>query len=338
MELSGPADLAADRVPSEGRRVAAVVFNPVKVDRPALEAVVAAQEAAAGWGTTRWFETSVEDPGQGAVRAALAQGVSMIIVAGGDGTVRAAAEAAAGHEVALALVPSGTGNLLARNLELTLDDVEDAIRSAFGGRDRQIDFGMIEIRRADSHVDRHAYLVMAGLGLDAKMLAHTDEELKAKIGWLAYVKAIVLALRDPEQLRFRYALDGGPAKSIRAHTVIIGNCGSLQGNVALMPDAEVDDGRLDIALLRPEGLRHWVQVVSKILWENGVLRRTRLGRRLKAKDVPALDYLTGERVTLKLHRPEKIELDGDEFGEAVALRTWVVPNGLTIRVPGDAPA
>ena len=147
------------------------------------------------------------------------------------------------EDVALALLPSGTGNLLARNLKLTLDDLEHSIHSAFTGEDRQIDLGMIEIRRADSRIDRHSYVVMAGLGLDAKMLANTDEELKAKIGWLAYVKAIAIALRDKNQLRLRYTLDDGGVRSLRAHTVIVGNCGSLQGNVMLMPDAAVDDGR-----------------------------------------------------------------------------------------------
>ncbi len=73
----------------------------------------------------------------------------MILVAGGDGTVRAVAEAVREHDVVLALVPSGTGNLLARNLELTLDDPEESIRSAFTGEDRKIDLGVVEVRRAD---------------------------------------------------------------------------------------------------------------------------------------------------------------------------------------------
>ena len=88
----------------------------------------------------------------------------MIVVAGGDGTVRAVAEAVHENDVSLALLPSGTGNLLARNLKLTLDDLEHSIHSAFTGEDRQIDLGMIDIRRADSKVDTHAYVVMAGLG------------------------------------------------------------------------------------------------------------------------------------------------------------------------------
>jgi diacylglycerol kinase family enzyme len=326
----------SDSTTTDGSRVAAVVYNPIKVDLDAVKAVVAAEEAAAGWGETLWFETSAEDPGAGATDAALAQNVDMIIVAGGDGTVRAVAEAIRDSGVSLALLPSGTGNLLARNLKLTLDDLEHSVHSAFTGEDRDIDLAMIEIRREDSSVDRHAYLVMAGLGLDAKMLANTDEELKAKIGWLAYVKALVAALRDKNQLRIRYKLDDERNRAMRAHTVIVGNCGALRANVLLMPDAAVDDGILDIVLLRPEGLVGWTQIFAKILWENGVLSRTALGRKFRTKDVDALNYIKGAKFTLTLSRPELVELDGDEFGRAIAIRTWAEPGKLTVRVPAGS--
>lgn len=319
-------------------KVAAVVYNPIKVDLEAIKTVVATEESAAGWGETLWFETSKDDPGKGATDAALDQGVDMIIVAGGDGTVRAVAEAVRDKDVSLALLPSGTGNLLARNLKLTLDDLEHSIHSAFTGEDRKIDLGIIEIRRADSSLDTYAYLVMAGAGLDAKMLANTDDELKAKIGWLAYVKAIAIALKDKNQLRIRYKIDQERTRSLRAHTVIIGNCGTLQANVLLMPEAAVDDGVLDILLMRPEGLLSWAQVFSKIVWENGVLSRTALGRKFRTKEVDALNYIKGKRFTLTFNRPEPIELDGDEFGDAVALRTWAEHGGLRVRVPAEEAA
>ena len=315
-----------------GIRIAAVVYNPIKVDLDAIKSVMAIEQQAAGWGETLWFATTEEDPGQGATEKALAEGASMIVVAGGDGTVRAVAEAVQDQDVVLALLPSGTGNLLARNLDLPLDDLEASLHSAFTGEDRKIDRGIVEIRRADSKIDKHAYVVMAGFGLDANMLAKTDDELKAKIGWLAYLKALTLALRDTDLLHLRYTLDSGGVRSVRAHTVIVGNCGTLQGNVRILPDAEVDDGRFDIALLRPETLITWVQTLVKMAWENGVLRHTRVGRSLRT-DVDALEYLKGERFTVKLSRAEKIELDGDEFGETVGIRTWIEPGALTIRVP-----
>ena len=123
---------------------------------------------------------------------------------------------------------------------------------------------------------------------------------------------------------------------MRAHTVIIGNCGSLQANVLLMPDAAVDDGELDIVLLRPEGFVSWAQIVTKIIWENGVLSRTRLGRKFRTKEVKALNYIKGRRFTMTVSRPELIELDGDEFGQAVAIRTWVEPGKLRVRVPAES--
>jgi diacylglycerol kinase family enzyme len=314
---------------------AALVYNPIKVDLEALKAAVTAEEKVAGWAETLWIETTAEDTGQGQTRQALDEKVDLVIAAGGDGTVRAVAEELSGSGVPLALLPSGTGNLLARNLDLTLDDVPNALETAFRGKDRAIDLGVIRIRHEDDTVTQHAYLVMAGLGLDAKMLAATDDELKAKVGWLAYVKAIVQVLRDKNQLRMRYNLDGTGNRAVRAHTIMIGNCGSLPANILLLPDAAVDDGEFDIVILRPEGFIGWVQIMVKVFWENGVLRRNTVGRKLMGltKEVRALNYLKGRELVLRLQRPEEIELDGDGFGRAKALKTWIEKGGLTVRVP-----
>ncbi|TFC69316.1 diacylglycerol kinase family protein [Cryobacterium sp. TMT2-4] len=317
-------------------RLAAVVYNPIKVDVDELRDAVEAQQSAAGWPETLWFETSAEDPGQGPARKAIEAGATMIIVAGGDGTVRAVAEAVHGTECALALLPSGTGNLLARNLQLPLADTGLALQAAFAGQDKVIDVCLIDIERADRSVDRHAYLVMAGLGLDAKMLANTDDDLKAKAGWLAYVKAMIAVGKDDSDLRFRYRLNAKPEQAMRAHTIMVGNCGSLPASIELIPDAALDDGLFDVVVLKPEGFGGWLQILSKVLWENGVLSRTVLGRKLRSNDVDALNYATGTKLVLRLNRPEEIELDGDGFGTAVAFKTWVDAGSLTLRVPSDA--
>ena len=330
-------DATAATAPADTRQsVAAVVYNPIKVDLDAIKRTVAAQERESGWGTTLWFETSVDDPGQGAARRALDAGATLIIAAGGDGTVRAIAEEVHGGDAPLALVPSGTGNLLARNLGLTLDDIEDSIRTAFTGENRQIDVGLIDIRHEDNALTKHAYLVMAGLGLDAKMLASTNDDLKAKIGWLAYVGAIITALRDKNQLRMQYDLDGQGARSARAHTIIVGNCGTLTANVVLLPEATVDDGFFELVIMRPENFYHWLQIMGKVLWENGVLRRTKFGEKMLTKDIEALNYVKGRKLTVKLNRPEEIELDGDGFGKAIAFKTQIEAGGLTVRMPREA--
>ncbi len=334
--VSDAPESAQERVPSAG--TAAVVYNPIKVDRETLEAAIAAEAATADWSETLWFETTEDDPGQGMTQQAIDRKVDVVIAAGGDGTVRAVAEKLRGTGIPLALLPSGTGNLLARNLDLTLNDLEHSINSAFTGKNRMIDLGVIDIQRSDSTRDRHVFLVMAGLGIDAKMLANTDPELKKKVGWLAYVDAIRKALRDKSELRVRYSVDGAPVRRRNAHTLIIGNCGSLPANILLLPEAAVDDGIFDIVFLRPKDLFGWLQIWGKIAWENGVVRRTRAGRKLMGpvNPVRALEYMTGKSLVVRLDKPEEIELDGDSFGRATALKTWAEAGALTIRVPQDS--
>jgi diacylglycerol kinase family enzyme len=314
---------------------AAVVFNPIKVDEAAIRRAIDEEPAAAGWEPTLWIETTEDDPGKGQTERALAEGATLILAAGGDGTVRAVVEGLAGTTVPLAILPSGTGNLLARNLGLTIDDLAGSVRTAFTGSDRSIDVVRIDIRRPDDSTSHHAFVVMAGLGLDAKMLNKTDDDLKAKVGWLAYVQAIVLALRDEHQLRLRLSLDGGRQQALRAHTVIVGNCGTLTGNIELLPDAKVDDGLFDLVVMRPQDILGWLQIVGKVFWENGVLRRTQVGRLFLTKDVHALRYLTGKELRVRLSKPEEIELDGDTLGYATAIRTWVEPGALAVRLPGE---
>ncbi|CAN5569898.1 diacylglycerol kinase family protein [soil metagenome] len=314
---------------------AAVVYNPMKVELEDIRAAIAADSGA--WAEPLWLETSEDDPGGGAATQALQAKVDLVIAAGGDGTVRAVAEALRGSGVPLALLPSGTGNLLARNLELTLDDLAVSVDVALNGVDRPIDIGVIDIDRQDGSQDRHAFLVMAGLGIDAKMIENTTEELKKRVGWLAYVDAISRAMRDSSQLRIRFHLDKGPKRAIQAHTLIVGNCGSLPANMLLMPDAVIDDGLFDIVFLRPNGFVGWVQIWWKVAWENGVIRRTRAGRKLmgETKEIRALEYDTAEQIEATFASAEVVELDGDSFGETVGVTAWVDALGLIVRVPNE---
>jgi diacylglycerol kinase family enzyme len=313
---------------------AAIVVNPVKTEAAALRDVLEAAERRHGWEASLWLETTEDDPGTGQTRKALEHGVDVVIAAGGDGTVRTVAEQLSGTDTPLALLPAGTGNLLARTLDLTLDDAEHALDTALDGEDRAIDVGIAELRDGN-RTEKRVFLVMAGIGIDAQMIAATDDNLKAKAGWLAYAKAIGTVLRDKNELRLRYQLDGGRTHSMHAHTVLVGNCGSLPANILLLPEAVVDDGLFDIVVLRPEGFAGWVRIMVKIFWENGILRRTTAGRRLMGADkgVRAMNYLTGRELIVTLSRPEDVELDGDLFGRVSALRTRVDPGALKVRVP-----
>jgi diacylglycerol kinase (ATP) len=320
---------------ASARQVAAVVYNPVKVDLAKLRASVLTAERHAGWATTLWFATTTEDTGEAAAKLAVEQGACVVLAAGGDGTVRGVAQGLRGSGVPLTLLPSGTGNLLARNLGLVLNDLESSIGNAFTGADRAIDLGVVELARADGEREEHVFLVMAGLGIDARMIALTNSKLKKAVGWLAYVDASVRAIPGLEPVRLRYQLDGGPTRPLTAHTVIIGNCGSLPGGILLMPDAKPDDGILDVAALRPRGPFGWVKVWNKLLWENGVLRKSAVGRRIidLTRDVRDVSYFTCQDLTLDVETAQAFQLDGDEFGEVVSVHTHVDAAGLTVKVP-----
>jgi diacylglycerol kinase (ATP) len=324
-------------VASSKTKTAAVIYNPVKVNLKVLKATVKSAESEARWGKTLWFETSVLDPGGEVTKQAIAKGADVVLAAGGDGTIRAVAESLRGTDIPLAVLPSGTGNLLARNMSLSLDSLATSVETAFFGRARPIDVGVVEAERADGHRSTHVFLVMAGLGLDAQMAANTNAMLKARVGWIAYIDAIARGVRDNNKVRVRYSLDGGPQASATVNTVIVGNCGLLPGNIQLLPDAVIDDGVFDIVAFRPGGFVGWVQISVKLFWENGVLRRSTVGRRIisMSREVRALRYLRGSNLTLRLEHPEEFELDGDPFGEAIALKAHVDHLGLKVMVPRD---
>jgi diacylglycerol kinase family enzyme len=314
---------------------AAVVYNPLKVDVAKLRVEIDRAATIAGFEETLWFETRIDEAGQNLTRQAIAQGATVVIAAGGDGTVRAVAEGLRNSGAALGLIPSGTGNLLARNLDMGVPNTERALAIIFTGKDRVIDLGLAAITRADGNVQEHVFLVMAGLGLDAKMIANTNSRLKKAVGWLAYIDGVGRSLPEMHPVKFRFSIDGAAWKSTSAHTVMVGNCGLLPGGVLLIPDAKLDDGVLDIMALRPEGPFGWLKVWNKIAWENGVLRKSAAGRKIidLSRDVRSVTYRTGTDLQLVVAEPEEFQLDGDEFGEVTAVHSWVEPGALRVKVP-----
>ncbi|NLB47813.1 MAG: diacylglycerol kinase [Microbacteriaceae bacterium] len=316
---------------------AAVVYHPLKTDLASLRSLVAEHEAQAGWAPTVWRETDADDAGIAATKAAIDGGANVVLTSGGDGTVRAVAEALRGSGVPLAIVPQGTGNLLARNLGMPLSDLDAAVRAAFVGHNRAIDLGLITITRPDESQSEHVFLVLAGMGLDARMITTTRSSLKKRLGWLAYVDAGMRSMIKDSPLPIHYSIDGNTLKSITVYTVMIGNCGLLPGGVLLIPDAQLDDGRLDVVALRPLGPFSWLRIWHKLSWENGVLRKSKAGRKVidLINDTRSVTYLTAETYALSVAHAEPIQLDGDDFGMALAAHGRVDPGALVVRVLDD---
>lgn len=332
VDLEGE-DAPIDAETTQKKR-AALIYNPVKVDPDALRARTAELSAEAGWAEPLFYETTVDDLGDDVTRAALDEKVDAVLVAGGDGTVRAVAEALTSSGVPLTIIPSGTGNLLARNLNLPLSDSDVMIRSTFEGDVLSIDTGIARIRRAGGEIEEHGFSVMAGIGLDAAMIQNTRDDLKKQVGWVAYVDGAARSLVSAKPFRVMYQLDGHRLHSARVQSVLFANCGALQGGVALIPDASIADGSLDVAVLQPSGVLGWLGVWRSIVWDNSVLRKFRAGRRvLERRKDTSVRYLRGTGIELAAAPAQPIELDGDEFGEATRVYTRIVAGGLVVALP-----
>jgi YegS/Rv2252/BmrU family lipid kinase len=301
---------------------AAVVANPIKVaNRDGRRRWLATASAGHGWAAPLWLETTIEDPGRGQTRAAIRAGADVVIAHGGDGTVRVVAETLAGSRTPLGLLPAGTGNLLARNLGLPVANLDDALAVALTGRDRRIDVGRVELDLSGRDLirQRQSFLVMAGIGFDAEVMAAVEPRFKQRIGYWAYVVAGVRMLRGP-QLRVTLRLDDRPELTRRVRSVIVGNCGELTGGLRLIPDALVDDGWLDVVCIAPRGVVGWAAIVG------AVLTRSRRGH-------PMVQYFRCRRVEIRAEKPSPVQLDGDPAGLARVLRATVDPAALLVRVP-----
>lgn len=330
----------ASRIPHElavftgtGRKRVAVIVNPAKVgDLDVFKTRVLAVAAREGWKQPVWYETTLDDPGPGQAQAALEAGVDLIVAAGGDGTVRAVCEEVARTGVAVGILPHGTGNLLARNLGLPLN-IRDALDVAFGGQDKAIDLATF---RADAVLEDDpageinpdagepagtdtCFLVMAGLGMDAEIMTGVDDQLKEKVGWFAYFVSGIRALRFPA-MRVEISVDDGEFKKFRARTVVVGNVGFLQAGIPLLPDAQIDDGLLDVVVLAPKRFIGWLAIVVRVL---GRQRRTN----------ERLDRLSGRKVVIRAEKPMPMQLDGDPVGAGTEITAEVQHGVLLVRVP-----
>ena len=175
-----------DDSPADSIHRVAVVLNPSKFEdaemfRTRVREVVEKLEGA----EVVFYETTVEDPGRGQTRRALQEGADLVVAAGGDGTVRLVSSVLAGTDTRMAIIPAGTGNLLARNLDIPLEDPTAAMTAALSGKDRQIDVGWLRSGGSVSEAAASAeqiFLVIAGFGADAEMIGHTDDTLKKRLG------------------------------------------------------------------------------------------------------------------------------------------------------------
>lgn len=307
-------DVQPDTVPP-ARRTVAAILNPIKVDDPtAFRAMLEKMALESGWGQVLWWYTKPDDTGYAMAHQAAVSGADVVIAIGGDGTIRAVCEELAGTGIPVGIVPAGTGNLLARNLSIPLY-LRAAVDVGLNGQDRAIDM----VRVSGDDMDEAVFLVMAGMGFDAAIMEGVNEDFKKKVGWLAYVWSALKALMFPA-IKVEVSLDGGEPTVHRARTIVIGNVGTLQAGMPLIPDAALDDGQLDVVLLYPRSFLAWFPLAARVLTKN---RRTD----------ESITRMTGHSVVVRASAPAPRQLDGDLIEPGRELRAVCEQGRLLVRVP-----
>jgi diacylglycerol kinase family enzyme len=163
------------------------------------------------------------------------------------------------------------------------------------------------------------FMVMAGMGFDAAIMEDANEQIKAKVGWLAYVVSGLRHMMFPA-IRLEISVDDGEWTRHRARTVVIGNVGYLQGGMPLLPDAAIDDGVLDVVLLHPSRFLSWIPLAVRVL-----------SRGKRTDDL--VNRMTGRTVAVRCHGETPRQLDGDPIGAGHELRAECVHGRLLVRVP-----
>lgn len=294
-----------------------IVYNPTKIDD--LEQRRAAARDLChegGYAEPDWVETTVDDPGIGMGRAAVASGADLVCAMGGDGTVRHVATALRGSGVPLGIIPEGTGNLLARNLDIPLNNFAKSFAVALEGRDRSIDVGLVRFDDQPEEV----LLVIAGVGVDADTMANTNENLKKLVGWFAYVTSGArVMLNRGFRAQVSNDLPGPDGRAHRARSYMVCNCGILTGGVVLVPEAEPDDGHLDTLVLSPRGPFGWAAVLTDIVTRHRRGHRQTRHWRTHEADARFSTAVEGQ-------------IDGDAMGRVRRMRTSIDPGALLVRV------
>lgn len=256
-----------------------------------------------------WYQVPKSRHAPERAREALEAGADVVLVWGGDGTVQRTAHVLAGSGVPIGILPAGTANLLAAALGIP-HALDDALDVALHGDTNVIDVGILNGER---------FVVMAGTGFDALMIAEADGGLKDRFGRLAYLWTGWQAM-SVGRTGTRIAVDGRPWFEGAASCVLLGNIGRVGGGIVVFPDARPDDGRLEVGVSCAEGRPQWLRAFGRLL-----LRRPSTS--------PLLRTTSGTRIDVELDDAVLCELDGGDREAERTFRVTVEPAALAVRVP-----
>ena len=251
-----------------------------------------------------------ERPGHAAdVARERARDYDAVFTLGGDGTVMEVLGALAHSGVPVGVLPGGTGNLVARVLDIPLR-VDAAVNALLDGDEAIIDLGSIGGRR---------FVFAAGVGIDAKMVQTTSGVLKSRLGVFAYVITGARAALQQERFTVIATVDGVEHRR-RATMVMVANFGAVFKNlITLGPGIRQDDGMLDLCVFSPRGLRDSIRITWRLL-------------RKDFRTDPCMLYTPGRRLRIETEPSRPVQADGDLVG-MTPIDVVVEPLAANVLVP-----
>jgi diacylglycerol kinase (ATP) len=267
--------------------------------------------AGEGFTDPLWCEVTKSRKAPKHARRALAQGAEVIFVWGGDGMVQRCVDAVAGTRAVLAILPAGTANLLAANLHIPAD-ITEAVRVGLHGDRRRLDTGS---------VNGEHFAVMAGAGLDARMIKDADRGMKDRFGRAAYLYTGARNL-GARRVKAFIEVDGRRFFTGRVSCVLVGNVGKVLGGVEAFHGARPDDGLLELGVVTARNPAQWARTLGRVA----------LG---DAETAPIVVGTRGWRVGIGLDRRFPVEVDGGARPAVRKLRIKVHPSSVRICVPAS---
>ncbi|MDR2508868.1 MAG: diacylglycerol kinase [Candidatus Ancillula sp.] len=276
-------------------------------------------------------ETTVEHPGNLQAKEAIEEGSEVIVACGGDGTVRSVACQVAKYadkeqEVEVGILPLGTGNILARNLNIPLDDLAAALDICLRASSSPLDLGFVKLLEQPDF--EHVFTIIAGVGFDADMINNTSDKLKSRISWFAYFASGLKSL-SARKVKARIIIEkaggGNLEASTKLRTIMVGNVGKIPW-FSLIPDAKYDDGILDVVAIDTQaGILGWSQLAIDVMLQKLSIKnnmRYKLGR---------IEHVQASWVQVKLDRQRAIQLDGDIIGKTSGMQVFVRKAAIQVR-------
>ena len=244
--------------------------------------------------------------------------VDIVAVFGGDGTTMQAAAALVGTDVALGVIPGGTGNLLAGNLRIPPSPLR-AARALLTARPQPFDLGRVERSGGFQY-----FAVACGAGYDARIMAATLSEHKRRWGMAAYVATSLRLIPNIQSTLHVITIDGVEYQA-HAAMVLVANCGEVIPRVVrLGPDITPTDGLLDVVVMRADNFSQSLRAVWDLLRvvPSAIGRDTFVG------------HAQGREIRVEAEVIQPVQLDGEPGGET-PFSASVVPGAIRVMVPGS---